>query len=164
MKKYFKKINSPVGNLTLIADDKYLRAVVWEKKSAIVCKSVEAAPDDNHPVLVETEKQLAEYFSGKRRTFELSTQADGTAFQKQVWEELEKIPYGERKSYRDIAECVGRAKAYRAVGLANSKNPLSIIVPCHRVVGVSGKLTGFAGGLPTKDYLLQLEHSLSESV
>jgi methylated-DNA-[protein]-cysteine S-methyltransferase len=111
----------------------------------------------HHPILCETEHQLTEYFNGKRTTFELPIHLRGTPFQKRVWQQLLRIPYGCTRSYGHLAVAIGNGFASRAVGLANSKNPLSIIVPCHRVIGASGKLTGFAGGLEIKERLLKLE-------
>jgi methylated-DNA-[protein]-cysteine S-methyltransferase len=108
-------------------------------------------------VLVETEKQLAEYFAGERREFELPLDMRGTQFQKAVWEALLGIPFGETRSYGDLARQLGNAMASRAVGAANGKNPISIVVPCHRVIGSSGRLTGFAGGLDVKARLLEME-------
>jgi methylated-DNA-[protein]-cysteine S-methyltransferase len=108
-------------------------------------------------LLVETEHQFREYFEGKRRTFSLTLHFRGTAFQKRVWQALQTIPYGETRSYGQIAAQIGRASAARAVGAANGRNPISIIAPCHRVVGSDGKLTGFAGGLDIKERLLALE-------
>ncbi|ENM5743036.1 methylated-DNA--[protein]-cysteine S-methyltransferase [Vibrio metoecus] len=109
------------------------------------------------PILNNVIQQLDEYFSGQRTQFELPLAANGTAFQQSVWHALCKIPYGESWSYQQVAEAIGNPKAVRAVGLANGKNPISIIVPCHRVVGKSGKLTGYAGGLERKAFLLELE-------
>jgi methylated-DNA-[protein]-cysteine S-methyltransferase len=108
-------------------------------------------------VLVETERQLGEYFAGKRRTFDVPLSFSGSDFQKQVWGALLTIPFGETRSYGEIALQVGRPTASRAVGAANGRNPISIIAPCHRIVGATGKLTGFAGGLDAKKYLLELE-------
>jgi methylated-DNA-[protein]-cysteine S-methyltransferase len=102
-------------------------------------------------------KQLSEYIAGKRTCFDLPLQPDGTAFQQQVWQALLKIPFGETASYLDIAVAVGNRKACRAVGAANGKNPIPIIIPCHRIIGSNGKLTGYASGLPRKTYLLALE-------
>jgi methylated-DNA-[protein]-cysteine S-methyltransferase len=107
--------------------------------------------------LLETERQLAEYFSGKRIDFDLPFQPDGSEFQKNVWRALREIPFGQTRSYRDLAKAVGSSKAARAVGAASGKNPLSIVVPCHRVVSANGSLAGFAGGLETKAALLALE-------
>jgi methylated-DNA-[protein]-cysteine S-methyltransferase len=113
--------------------------------------------DVHHPVLAEAERQLTQYFRGERRTFQLPIRLRGTAFQQRVWQHLLSIPYGQTRSYGQLAVAIGKGSASRAVGLANSKNPLSIIVPCHRVIGASGALTGFAGGLETKARLLTLE-------
>ena len=108
-------------------------------------------------MLLETERQLNEYFAGKRKKFSLKFDCLGTKFQKDVWQALATIPFGETRSYGQIARQIGRPKAVRAVGAANGKNPISIVVPCHRVIGSNGKLTGFAGGLETKASLLRME-------
>ncbi len=113
--------------------------------------------DPQHPVLKETERQLLEYFAGQRRRFELELDFAGTDFQIRVWQALLTIPFGETRSYRDIAIQIGQPTAVRAVGAANGRNPISIIAPCHRVIGSSGSLTGFAGGLAAKQLLLSLE-------
>jgi len=109
------------------------------------------------PLLKEAGKQLKEYFLGTRTAFQLPLCPKGTDFQKAVWKALENIPYGETKSYKDIAEAVGSPKGFRAVGMANNKNPIPIIIPCHRVIGADGKLVGYGGGLPIKVKLLELE-------
>lgn len=106
----------------------------------------------------ETNRQLQEYFAGERREFNLPIKAEGTAFQEAVWAEMVKIPFGETKSYKDLAVAVGKPKAGRAVGAACNQNPISLVVPCHRVVGSNGKLTGYAGGLDRKKFLLDLEN------
>lgn len=111
-------------------------------------------------LLKETAKQLEEYFAGKRKNFDLPLCPEGTVFQKKVWEALETIPYGETWSYKQVAEKVNSPKAYRAVGMANNKNPISILIPCHRVIGASGKLVGYGGGLEIKEYLLNLEQKI----
>lgn len=108
-------------------------------------------------LIKETKRQLDEYFAGKRKEFDIPTRLEGTEFQKSVWEELRKIPYGKTVTYKDIAEAVGCAKGFRAVGLANNRNPISIIYPCHRVIGSNGSLTGYGGGLDVKEKLLELE-------
>jgi methylated-DNA-[protein]-cysteine S-methyltransferase len=113
--------------------------------------------DNRHPVLLETERQLREYFAGKRKRFDVKMDFAGTEFQRKVWQALLAIPFGETRSYGDIARQVGNPAAVRAVGAANGRNPISIIAPCHRVVGSTGKLTGFAGGLAVKAQLLALE-------
>lgn len=108
-------------------------------------------------------RELDEYFQGRRKTFDIPCRTHGTAFQEKVWAALREIPYGETRSYRDIAEAIGHPKAYRAVGMASNANPLFIIIPCHRVIGADGSLTGYGGGLPMKKALLMLEkkHSIS---
>ena len=108
-------------------------------------------------LIIETKRQLDEYFAGKRKEFDIPTRLEGTEFQKRVWEELRKIPYGKTVTYKDIAEAVGCPKGFRAVGLANNRNPISIIYPCHRVIGSNGSLTGYGGGLDVKEKLLELE-------
>jgi methylated-DNA-[protein]-cysteine S-methyltransferase len=117
------------------------------------------AEDNSHPVLVETERQLEEYFAGQRRAFAVALDVSGTAFQRQVWNALLTIPFGETRSYAQVATQIGNPAAVRAVGAANGRNPLSIIAPCHRVIGSTGQLTGFAGGLDVKKRLLALERA-----
>lgn len=154
---YFKTINTPVGVLTLVASDRGLAAILWENE---VPKHVRLRPlqqDDHHPLLCEAARQLAEYFRGTRQRFDLPLDFAGTVFQKKVWQALLSIPFGETRSYRQIAEQIGHPAAVRAVGAANGRNPLSIVAPCHRVIGTNGKLTGFAGGLAVKAFLLALE-------
>lgn len=153
----FKYMASPVGRLTLIASDKGLAAVLWEndKPNRVHAKAQEE--NEQYPVLLETERQLQEYFAGNRNTFSLPLDMIGTPFQQQVWEALTTIPYGETRNYQQIANHLGNPKAVRAVGAANGRNPVSIIVPCHRVIGADGSLTGFAGGLEAKAHLLSLE-------
>jgi methylated-DNA-[protein]-cysteine S-methyltransferase len=153
----YKLIESPVGKLKLVASDKGLVAILWEKDSPRRVRLNEPVEDKDHPVLVETERQLNEYFAGKRKAFSIALDMRGTQFQKNVWEALLAIPFGETRSYGELAKQLGNPRASRAVGAANGRNPVSIIVPCHRVIGSSGKLTGFAGGLGTKAHLLGLE-------
>lgn len=155
----FKEINTPVGRLKLIATQNGLAAILWEHDKHGRVKVEPGECNEQHPVLLETEKQLDEYFSKKRTTFNLQLDFIGTDFQKSVWAELLKIPFGETRTYGAIAKELGDSKAVRAVGAANGKNPISIIAPCHRVIGASGKLTGFAGGLHNKDFLLRLERA-----
>ena len=118
--------------------------------------------DRDHPILVETERQVTEYFDGTRQTFTVMLDFNGTGFQKSVWQALLKIPCGQTRSYGDIAKSLGNPKAVRAVGAANGKNPISIIAPCHRVIGSTGRLTGFAGGLEVKARLLAFERATTE--
>ena len=159
MTLFYKEMKSPVGKLKLVARSRALIAVLWEKERPGRVKLDEMSLDPQHPVLIEAERQLSEYFAGKRTQFDLPLQPEGTEFQKKVWQALREIPFGETKSYLDLARAIGSPDASRAVGAANGKNPLSIIVPCHRVVGADGALTGFAGGLETKAALLALEAS-----
>lgn len=158
MSYIFKTMKSPVGELKLVASDKGLAAVLWENDDPRRVRLSPLRRDDNHPVLREAERQLAAYFAGKRRVFELPLDAAGTPFQRGVWGELLKIPFGETRSYGQLARQLGNPRASRAVGAANGKNPLSIIAPCHRVIGGNGALTGFAGGLACKEWLLKHEH------
>ena len=152
-----KIIATPVGDLTLIASAKGLSAILWENEGSQRVPLKPISRDDQHPILCETERQLREYFAGQRQQFDLPYDTVGTEFQKKVWQALTTIPFGETRSYRQIAEQIGNPKAVRAVGAANGKNPLSIVAPCHRVIGSNGTLTGFAGGLPVKAFLLELE-------
>ena len=157
MKLAFIEMASPVGTLKLVANDKALVAVLWENENPKRVRLAELIEQTHHPILLETQKQLSEYFAGKRQQFDLPLDFEGTEFQQKVWQALLTIPFGETRSYRDIAEQVGNVNAVRAVGAANGKNPISIIAPCHRVVGANGKLVGFAGGLDNKEILLKLE-------
>ncbi|MBV8438481.1 MAG: methylated-DNA--[protein]-cysteine S-methyltransferase [Silvibacterium sp.] len=150
-------MESPVGKLKLVASDKGLVAVLWQNDRPTRVRLAELAEDDQHPVLLKAERQLGEYFAGKRKEFSIPLDMRGTPFQKTVWEALLAIPFGETRSYGQLANQLGNPNATRAVGAANGRNPLSIIVPCHRVIGSSGKLTGFGGGLETKAQLLSLE-------
>ena len=115
--------------------------------------------NDANPLLASAAAQLREYFAGERRQFDLPVEPQGTDFQRRVWRELGEIPYGETRNYRQGADAVGAPRAVRAVGAANGRNPLPIVVPCHRVIGADGRLVGYAGGLAVKKVLLDLEHS-----
>ena len=157
MKLAFIEMASPVGTLKLVAHETALVAVLWENENPKRVRLAELIEQTHHPILLETQKQLTEYFAGKRQQFNLPLDFAGTEFQQKVWQALLSVPFGETRSYRDIAEQIGNVKAVRAVGAANGKNPISIIAPCHRVVGANGKLVGFAGGLDNKDILLRLE-------
>lgn len=159
MQRYFTEMNSPVGKLTLVAENDVLLAVLWEHEYRHLFKNQQLNRDDQYPVFIQTQQQLNEYFAGTRQSFELKLKFYGTEFQQKVWQCLLEIPFAERCSYADIARKIGNEKAIRAVGAAVGKNPISIIVPCHRVVGSNGKLTGFAGGLENKKFLLDLEQS-----
>jgi methylated-DNA-[protein]-cysteine S-methyltransferase len=152
-----KFMESPVGRLKLVASERGLVAILWENDGPRRVVLGDLREDDRQPILVETERQLKEYFAGKRQEFSLPLDLNGTPFQKSVWEALLAIPFGETRSYGQLARQLGRPSAMRAVGAANGRNPLSIVVPCHRVIGSSGKLIGFAGGLETKAQLLKME-------
>lgn len=158
------KLDSPVGTLTLVATDAGLAAILWENDRPHRVRLDIAAEDATHPVLVEAARQLKEYFAGRRTTFDLKLDPEGTPFQRRVWNALLTIPFGETRSYAQIAEQIGNPSAVRAVGAANGRNPISIVTPCHRVIGSTGKLTGFAGGLETKARLLALEGAASDSL
>jgi methylated-DNA-[protein]-cysteine S-methyltransferase len=152
-----KRVRSPVGTLTLVASDQGLAAILWEHdRPGRVRLNIEAE-DDRHPVLLEAERQLEEYFAGQRTRFTLPLDLSGTPFQQQVWRALLTIPFGETRSYAQIARQIGKPGAARAVGAASGRNPVSIVAPCHRVVGSTGALTGFGGGLDVKARLLALE-------
>jgi methylated-DNA-[protein]-cysteine S-methyltransferase len=157
MTSFSTTIPSPVGALTLVAAERHLTAVLWERDSPkrVRVGALSECPD--HPVLRQARRELDEYFAGERITFDVALDAAGTPFQKTVWAALVTIPYGETRSYAALARQIGHPTAARAVGAANGRNPLSIIVPCHRAVASDGALTGFAGGLDAKRYLLELE-------
>jgi methylated-DNA-[protein]-cysteine S-methyltransferase len=155
----YKYVASPVGKLKLVASETGLIAILWENDNPRRVPLADLVEDTNQGILVETERQLNEYFAGKRDEFAIPLDMRGTAFQKDVWRALQAIPFGKTRSYGEIAKQVGRPTSSRAVGAANGRNPISIVVPCHRVVGSSGKLTGFAGGLEAKAHLLNLETS-----
>ncbi len=154
---HYKYMPSPVGRLTLIGSEKGLAAVLWEDDRPNRVHATPDQEDNDHAILLEAERQLLEYFAGSRSSFQLALDPIGTDFQKEVWRILSAIPYGTTRSYGDIARQMGNLKAVRAVGAANGRNPISIIVPCHRVIGSNGSLTGFAGGLAAKAHLLALE-------
>jgi methylated-DNA-[protein]-cysteine S-methyltransferase len=158
-----KRMTSPVGTLTLVATDNGLAAILWEHDRPRRVRLPPLTRDDNHPILLETERQLQEYFGGRRRSFTLTLDVSGTPFQRRVWDALLTIPFGETRSYSQIAEQIGNPAAVRAVGAANGRNPVSIVAPCHRVVAVSGALTGFAGGHDVKAQLLRHERPPHEA-
>lgn len=148
--KRFVVVQSPVGDLTLTEENGALTGLYFGRRSLEGEEGLTA-------LLERASRQLEEYFAGKRKQFDLPLSLWGTEFQRQVWAALRDIPYGETRSYGQIAQAVGRPKAVRAVGMANHRNPISIIVPCHRVVGADGSLTGYGGGLENKKFLLALE-------
>ena len=158
----YDEIVSPLGKFTIIASSKGLSSILWDASCNLQSTQNLTQSSDNK-IILETKRQLNEYFEGKRKTFDLPLAINGTAFQMQAWDQLLKIPYGTTISYAEQAEKIGDKKKARAVGMANGCNPISIIIPCHRVIGSNGHLTGFGGGIEKKDYLLQLEKRWSGS-
>jgi methylated-DNA-[protein]-cysteine S-methyltransferase len=154
---YYCIVKSPIGPILLAGDEEGLKHVNFMKGK----KKIEVSDDwvENEEFFREISGQLEAYFSGKLKSFDIKLAPEGTEFQKSVWKALCEIPYGETRSYKDIAVSIGKPKAYRAVGLANNRNPIAIIVPCHRVIGADGKITGYAGGLDVKEFLLKLEEN-----
>jgi methylated-DNA-[protein]-cysteine S-methyltransferase len=152
----YQFMDTPLGTLRLVSDGTYLVSIEFEGRHGHSAGDQEI----RDPVLSSCASQLEEYFAGERDTFDLPLAAGGTEFQRAVWTALADIPYGELRSYRDIATAIDKPAAVRAVGAANGRNPLPIVVPCHRVIGSDGSLTGFAGGLEAKTRLLQLEGAL----
>lgn len=156
---YYDRFDSPIGPLTIAADALGLRHVLFASHCRPAAGQAlwQHAPDA--AVLAEPRRQLLQYLHGQRQHFDLPLAPVGTAFQRSVWAALARIPFGQTWSYRQLASHIGRPTAMRAVGAANGRNPLPIILPCHRVIGSNGQLTGFAGGLLVKQALLQLEAS-----
>ena len=152
-------VDSPVGPLFVAADEDGMRAIEFCRNRHPVKRQDDWREGDN-ALLRRARAQLDEYFAGARRTFDLPLSPAGTEFQRGVWTTLATIPYGETISYAQLATRVGKPSAMRAVGAANGRNPLPIVLPCHRVIGADGALTGFGGGLPTKQFLLKLEGAL----
>jgi methylated-DNA-[protein]-cysteine S-methyltransferase len=157
---YYCYLQTPIGELLLAGDEDALSLISFPHGS------MRHDPEDdwiyNEKPFVMARRQLSEYFAGERKEFDLPLRLNGTEFQLSVLDALQKIPYGETTSYAAIAECIGRPKAVRAVGAANGRNPIPIVVPCHRVIGSHGELTGFGGGLDTKEALLRLEAEHSQ--
>lgn len=147
--RYFTRYDSPFGPITLQSDGEALTALDFGEKEGLVYKEF--------PVFDQTKGELDEYFQGKRKNFSLPLKTTGTPFQKQVWEALLRIPYGETRSYEAVAIDISNPKACRAIGMANNRNPIGIIIPCHRVIGKDGSLVGYGGGLDKKIALLDLE-------
>ena len=146
---YFYK--TPIGRLQIFADSKYITGISFFEKK------VQDAIEEETPLIKRMYLELEEYFTGKRKSFDVPVSPNGTFFQQSVWKALQAIPYGETRSYKQIAEMIGKPTACRAVGMANNRNPIPIIIPCHRVVGTNGDLTGYAGGLDIKRKLLEIE-------
>ena len=159
---FFERFDTPIGTLTIAADAGGLRHIEFpsNRHPADRFDWAQGARGDAADALRATREQLLEYFAGTRRDFDLPLAPQGTAFQMQVWRMLATIPFGETWSYGDLARAIGKPDAMRAVGAANGRNPLPIVLPCHRVIGADGHLTGFGGGLPIKEALLRLEGAL----
>jgi methylated-DNA-[protein]-cysteine S-methyltransferase len=155
--KYCTQFESPVGKLLLIADETALNGIYFDGARDYPADTRDCEERPDHPILKKTRRQLEEYFAGRRKTFDLPLAPAGTPFQLSVWKALERIAYGETQSYGQIAQSIGKPKAVRAVGAANGANPIPIVIPCHRVIGSDGSLTGYGGGLTRKRQLLALE-------
>lgn len=149
---YYQYIDSPIGILTIAEEEAQLRYLLFDRQSLV-------GEESSTPLLEETKQQLREYFRGERREFSLPLDPQGTPFQRLAWAGLQSIPYGETISYGQLAARIGHPKSFRAVGGANHRNPIAIIIPCHRVIGADGSLTGYGGGLEKKIFLLKLEQA-----
>lgn len=147
---YYQTVPFPVGSVTVIEEGGDIVFIGFR------CETGNATKKET-PVIKEALRQLSDYFDGELKKFDLPLKLSGTPFQMKTWEALQTIPYGETRSYGDIAKQIGNGKASRAVGMANHNNPISIVIPCHRVIGANGSLTGYGGGLPVKQQLLELE-------
>jgi methylated-DNA-[protein]-cysteine S-methyltransferase len=153
MEHYYDSMQSPLGKLYIICDSKSLKAIEFKKSSS------DKLPKKSTPLTKKIAKQLEQYFAKKRDSFEIPLAPDGTSFQQKAWNALLTIPYGKTVSYQEQAIRTGKKSAVRAIGGANGRNPIPIIIPCHRVIGKNGKLVGYAGGLSIKEKLLKLENS-----
>ena len=150
--KYIFFYDTKIGTICLAQEDEYITNLYFKNEW-----DLEESEVRETPLIKEAKKQLDEYLVGNRKEFDLPLKAKGTEFQQEVWKALQEIPYGETRYYGEIAEKIGNPKASRAVGLANNRNPISIFIPCHRVIGKNGKLVGYGGGLDIKEHLLNLE-------
>lgn len=157
---YFSTTDTPIGALTVVAADAGVRAVLWPDDNPRRVRLGDAVEQPDHPVVEATVAELGEYFAGDRQAFGVPLDPRGTEFQQSAWQALRLIPYGATVSYGEQAERMGDRRKARAVGAANGRNPISIIVPCHRVVGANGELTGFAGGIEAKSWLLEHERGV----
>jgi len=147
MRSHYTSMESPVGRIVLVSNDTHLKSLSFSNEQV-------DEPDKLPEILLRTVHQLTEYFAGTRFMFDLDIDPDGSGFQKLVWQQLLKVPFGSTKSYREVAVSLGSALNTRAVGTANGKNPIAIIIPCHRIIGSDGKMVGYAGGLDRKKWLL----------
>lgn len=160
MSTYQWRIDSPIGPIRIIQTNDAITALYLDAKTGHPQKEAlnpTLCPESKTSLLALTVTQLDEYFQGKRKSFSIPLNPSGTPFQKKCWDMLLTIPYGQTRSYKEIAAAIGNEKACRAVGMANHRNPISILIPCHRVIGANGALIGYGGGLPAKEYLLKLE-------
>nr|BFD60386.1 methylated-DNA--[protein]-cysteine S-methyltransferase [Bdellovibrio sp. CKG001]BFD63801.1 methylated-DNA--[protein]-cysteine S-methyltransferase [Bdellovibrio sp. HM001] len=157
MEKAQLKIKTLLGDLYLVASSEGLHSVFWEKSAVPLLKDPNSAAA---MVLIQTQNQLEEYLAGTRKEFDLPLAPEGTEFQKKVWKELRRIPFGKTRSYKQLATALGSPRASRAVGTANGKNPLCLVIPCHRVINTDGGLGGYSGGLKIKQRLLNLEQEV----
>ncbi|MCY3968996.1 MAG: methylated-DNA--[protein]-cysteine S-methyltransferase [Acidobacteria bacterium] len=158
----YHDFDTPIGTLRLVGGEDSIDCIELPNRAAEPPDPVWEPAEDRLPeALSEARRQLEEYFAGERRDFDLPLSPHGTAFQRRVWAELRRIPFGETISYGELAARIGKPTASRAVGAANGRNPLPVVVPCHRVIGSDGRLTGFGGGLPTKQALLDLERRVA---
>lgn len=155
--KYIKYVDFKLGKIGIVEENGKIVKIVIINKNDENNKNVDDFIEKDTKLLVKAKNELEEYFEGKRKEFDLPLNQEGTEFQKKVWNALSKIPYGEKRTYKEIAKMIGNEKASRAVGMANNKNNIPIIIPCHRVIGSNGKLVGYALGLDMKQYLLDLE-------
>jgi methylated-DNA-[protein]-cysteine S-methyltransferase len=157
MKTCYQKNSSPIGTIYIVADNTYLRVITFAGNWKSVKNALGDINYERNEIIKQTQIQLQEYFAKKRTAFDLPIAFSGTEFQQHTWQALLTIPYGETRSYSEQAHLIGNPKAVRAVARTNGLNPIPIVVPCHRIIGKSGKLTGFAGGLDIKKFLLTLE-------
>lgn len=155
MTKYYTEFDVPTGTLLLMSDDDIVTGVFWKSYKKVPKPEIDWINDPSK--FEEVAKQINEYFEGKRKTFDIKMKATGTDFQKAVWKVISEIPYNKTLSYKEVAEKIGRPKTVRAVGTAVGSNPLCILVPCQRVSTASGGISGYAGGVESKQYLLELE-------
>ncbi len=162
--KYIKYVKTKLGRIGIVEKDNKIVKLEIINKNDINSKNnkeiYEKYQEKDTELLLKAKKELEEYFAGKRKKFDLPLNQEGTNFQKKVWKALENIPYGETRTYKEVAKMIGNEKASRAVGMANNKNNIPIIIPCHRVIGSNGKLVGYALGLDMKKYLLDLESAV----
>lgn len=157
------QLHVPFGELTVVASDKGVRYITFENDAHPKSyQNMSVIDDASHPVVARTVAQLHEYIKGTRRTFDVPLDLVGTEFQVQAWNALAKVPYGTTASYAQQAASIGRPKATRAIGAANGRNPVVVVLPCHRIVGADGSLTGFGGGLPVKKWLLDHEANVAQ--